>query len=92
MYFYVTLTLNCNSTCRYCYGKCVNDFGKEFPFEVDDSLPSNISYDLVELRNFLGKDSEPVIIFYGGEPTLVLDKMLEIMDNNPASKGLFSEP
>jgi len=70
--------------CRYCYGKCVDDFGKSFPFEVDDSLPSILSYDLADLNRFIGKDPAATIIFYGGEPTLALDKMFEIMDKVPA--------
>lgn len=81
MHFYVTLTLNCNLQCRYCYGKCVDDFGTSFPFNVDYSVPSSLTFSVADLAKFLSKDSEPSIIFYGGEPTLALDKMREVMDN-----------
>ncbi|MFH0897335.1 MAG: TIGR04084 family radical SAM/SPASM domain-containing protein [Candidatus Bathyarchaeota archaeon] len=84
MHFYVTLTLNCNLQCRYCYGKCIDDFGQPFPFKVDNSLPSSITYNVADLAEFLKQDPEPTLIFYGGEPTLALDKMREIMDNVPA--------
>ena len=88
MHFYVTLTLNCNLQCRYCYGKCVDDFGQPFPFEIESSLPTTIKYKTSDLARFLKKDPEPVtIIFYGGEPTLALEKMLEIMDD--FREGLF---
>jgi len=83
MYYYVTLTLNCDQKCRYCYGKCVADIGASFPFEVED-VPTTIQYSVSELVQFLTKDPEPVIIFYGGEPTLALDKMRQIMDHVPA--------
>ncbi|MDQ1281390.1 MAG: hypothetical protein QG670_2655 [Thermoproteota archaeon] len=81
MHFYVTLTLNCNMHCKYCYGKCLDDFGQPFPFEVDDKLPTSITYNLSDLTGFLKQDVEPSVIFYGGEPLLALDKIREIMDN-----------
>jgi putative peptide-modifying radical SAM enzyme len=88
MYYYLTLTLNCNLRCRYCYGKCVSDFGQPFPFEVEE-LPTSVVYGLDDLANFLGKDPEPIIIFYGGEPTLILDKIREVMDMIPAKAYLI---
>jgi putative peptide-modifying radical SAM enzyme len=49
-------------------------------FEVDYSLPSEISYDIEFLRNFCEKDPQPAIIFYGGEPMLRIGKIKQIMD------------
>ena len=85
MHFYVTLTMNCNLQCRYCYGKCVEDFGRPFPFDIDDDLPVNMKYEAKDLARFLERDPNPTIIFYGGEPTLAIDKMQEIMDTVPSS-------
>jgi putative peptide-modifying radical SAM enzyme len=53
------------------------DFGD---FEVDYLLPSEISYDIGLLRRFCEKDSELVLIFYGGEPMLRIEKIKQIMD------------
>lgn len=86
----MTLTNNCNSKCRYCYGKSVDDFGSDFHgLEVDYSLPSSVAYDTRELRKFLEKDSNPVLIFYGGEPLLQIDKLREIMDEVAAKKFMI---
>jgi uncharacterized protein len=54
------------------------DFGD---FEVDYSVPNEISYDLGLLKKFCEKDPEPVLIFYGGEPMLCIDKIKRIMDS-----------
>ena len=84
MHFYATLNLNCNLQRRYCHGKCVDDFGKPFPFKVDSYLPTTVRYNTADLAKFLRRDPEPAtIIFYGGEPTLALEKMQEIMDDCP---------
>jgi putative peptide-modifying radical SAM enzyme len=37
-----------------------------------------------DLRTFISGDPEPVIGFYGGEPTLAMGLMEEVMDNVPA--------
>jgi len=36
-----------------------------------------------DLAKFLGRDIDPTVIFYGGEPTLAIDKMQQIMDSAP---------
>jgi len=79
--YYITLTTNCNLRCSYCYGKSCEDFGSDFHgLEVDYSLPSEAAYDSEVLRNFLQKDREAALIFYGGEPLLQLSKLREIMN------------
>jgi len=79
--FYVTLTNKCNMQCRYCYGKACEDFGSDFrDLTIDYSLPSSITYDTERLREFMQGDREPVVVFYGGEPLLQMDKLREIMD------------
>jgi putative peptide-modifying radical SAM enzyme len=81
VHFYVTLTNNCNLKCRYCYGKSCEDFGSDFRgLAVDYSVPSSIAYDVEDLQRFLHRDRDPVLVFYGGEPLLRMDKLREIMD------------
>lgn len=81
MFFHVLLTTKCDLQCRYCYGKSLEDMEADFgDFEIDYSLPSKMSYDLETLRKFCEKASEPVLIFYGGEPMLCTGKMRRIMD------------
>ncbi|WP_455367756.1 radical SAM protein, partial [[Eubacterium] cellulosolvens] len=90
MHFYVTLTTECNLTCRYCYRKCCDDFGSNFDrFKINYDLPRTISYDLMQLKSFLKKDPKADIIFYGGEPLLELEKMKEIMEQLPDRKYLI---
>ena len=53
------------------------DFGD---FAVDYDVPDTIGYGIKVLEQFMGKDPEPVLIFYGGEPMLCTDKIRQIMD------------
>jgi putative peptide-modifying radical SAM enzyme len=53
------------------------DFGD---FKVDYEVPDEITYDIDVLEKFVRKDPEPVLIFYGGEPMLCIDKIKQIMD------------
>lgn len=90
MNFYVTLTLNCNLKCIYCYGKCCEDFGSDFgDFEIDYSMPTSINYDIEKLKRFCEKDPEITLVFYGGEPLLKIDKMEEIMDKIKAKRFIL---
>ncbi len=43
-------------------------------------MPPEIEYDLETLHAFLDKDPEPVLVFYGGEPTLRPSIMAKILD------------
>ncbi|MEM3440418.1 MAG: TIGR04084 family radical SAM/SPASM domain-containing protein [Candidatus Bathyarchaeia archaeon] len=85
MRYYVTLTTDCNLRCEYCYGKCLEDMGAHYPLEVDCEFPSRISYGLEELADFLERDPDPVLIFYGGEPLLEAGLVKRMMDSIPAS-------
>jgi|YelNatPaOPRAMG01_1025707.scaffolds.fasta_scaffold05360_7 putative peptide-modifying radical SAM enzyme len=90
MQFYVTLTLNCNLKCYYCYGKCCEDFGVKLEgLEIDESLPTKISYDISQLKKFFSEDDDLTIIFYGGEPLLQIDEMELIMDEIPAKRFIL---
>ena len=54
------------------------DFGD---FEVDYSVPDKITYGIELLKKFCEKDPDSVLIFYGGEPMLCIDKIKQIMNN-----------
>jgi putative peptide-modifying radical SAM enzyme len=85
MNFYVTLTTNCNLRCKYCYEKSCEDFGSDFHgLAIDYSIPSSPTYETGVLRKFLEQDSsDPVLIFYGGEPLLKINRLKETMDAIP---------
>lgn len=85
MNFYVTLTTNCNLRCKYCYEKSCEDFGSDFHgLTIDYSIPSTVTYGTDVLRKFLEQDSsDPVLIFYGGEPLLNMSRLKETMDAIP---------
>ncbi|MBS7645042.1 MAG: TIGR04084 family radical SAM/SPASM domain-containing protein [Candidatus Bathyarchaeia archaeon] len=90
MYYYVTLTLECNLKCKYCYGKCWDEPDYALDEEdIDYDLPGAISYGINELRGFIGRDPYPTIVFYGGEPLLRVDLMEEIMDRVPARRFIL---
>ena len=70
--------------CRYCYGKSCEDFGSDFNgIEIDYAVPSSLIYDYEDLRKFLQKDDNVVLIFYGGEPLQEMTRMSKIMDTVP---------
>ena len=82
MFFHVILTSNCNLECKYCFGESLDDFDKDFgeDIELDYDLPRQINYDVKLLSNFVQKDKECILTFYGGEPLLNIDKLKQIMD------------
>ncbi len=88
MYFHIILTEECNSRCRYCFEKSMNETGTklEEKFKLDFSAPCHSAVDVSELRDFIMKDSDPRIIFYGGEPLLNSQKIIEIMGAIPEAK------
>lgn len=74
MQYHIVLTERCNLSCTYCGGT------RHLP-----DLPLDRTYDISDLVSFIGKDPDPVIGFYGGEPLLAMDLFEEIMDKVPAS-------
>lgn len=87
LFFHLLLTTDCDLKCRYCYGKSIDDIDADFgSFEIDYTVPNKITYDVKNLENFMEKDPKPVLIFYGGEPMLCIDKMKQIMDNVKAKQ------
>jgi putative peptide-modifying radical SAM enzyme len=90
VYFHVILTTHCNLQCKYCYEKSCDDIGTDFgDFEIDYSLPKEISYPIEWLRDFCEKDPECIVTFYGGEPTLHMEKIRQIMDAVPVKHFLI---
>lgn len=79
MFFHLILTTQCNLQCRYCGGEVYEDLSTPLQ-DCDYSLPESPTYTLDDLKSFLDKDPDPVIIFYGGEPLLAADLMCGIMD------------
>jgi len=90
MYFHLILTTHCNLQCEYCYGKSCEDIGTEFEnLQIDYSLPKEIKYPMQVLRSFCRNDPECILTFYGGEPTLCLERIQQIMDTVPAKYFLI---
>src|SRR3989344_3266087 len=85
MHYHIILTEKCDSECRYCYKKSIEEFDnqldKKFNFEF--SSPCNSEIDIQKLKKFIEKDKEPVVIFYGGEPLLNINKIKEIIEALP---------
>jgi uncharacterized protein len=82
MHYHLILTDQCNSECRYCYQKSLQDTeGPSLrPFTYDFSAPPTSTVTVERLREFLEKDEDPVLIFYGGEPLLEIEKIKEVID------------
>jgi len=64
----------------------MNEFenGLDQKFKFDFSAPCKSEIDVKKLAEFLERDEAPVLIFYGGEPLLEIDKIVEIIENVPA--------
>jgi len=73
MQYHLVLTERCNLSCAYCGGT-----------RHIEGLPLDPDYSIEDLERFISGDPEPVIGFYGGEPTLAMDLMGEVMDRVPA--------
>jgi uncharacterized protein len=83
MHFHIILTERCNSQCRYCYEKSMKEFdnGLQEKWSFDFSAPADSEVDINKLKKFLSQDKNPVLVFYGGEPLLEIDKIKKIIDN-----------
>lgn len=72
MHYRLLLTEECNLHCTYCGG-----------FE---KVQKDLTYDLKALKDFMARDPEASICFYGGEPTLRPKLIESIMDKVPAKR------
>jgi len=61
----------------------MNDFDADIEKKItlDLSAPESSEIDVCSLKKFINKDINPVIIFYGGEPLLEINKITKIIDN-----------
>ncbi len=48
-------------------------------------MPETIHYPLSDLQKFIGKDPDPILAFYGGEPTIEIPTIQKILDMVPAN-------
>lgn len=88
----IELTENCNMDCEYCV---FGDFYEQIPNRKNKSLNLNHAINLIDYSFDLFNDSDqnfslskPIYIgFYGGEPLLEFNKMVEII-NYAESKSL----
>lgn len=83
MHYHIILTELCNSKCRYCYDKSRKEFdnGLDKKFCFDFSAPCKSEVNIEKLKSFIEKDKEAVIVFYGGEPLMEIEKIKKIMDS-----------
>ena len=90
MFCHLILTDECNLCCTYCRGKAFDAIsGGETDVAIDMSLPPDLSCDLCDLYRFLGKDPDPCITFYGGEPLMRMDLIRTIMDAAPVRRFMI---
>ena len=75
MLWFIFTTGTCNLKCKYC--------GGSFP---EDIVPRTPRYRIEDLINFLKRDSNRTIFFYGGEPLLNIDFIKEVIENLNAKR------
>ncbi len=73
MLYIVIVTPTCNLNCKYCGGSI-------------KGLPEELQYSLDELADFIGKDKDAIVAFYGGEPLLKANLVKKMIDALPAKK------
>lgn len=75
--YHLVLTRRCNLNCQYCHG------GEETGPDTE------IQYSLDDLASFLNKDDEIQLMLYGGEPTLRIPLIVELMDRFPKARFML---
>ena len=77
MNYHLILTRQCNLNCHYCHGG-------------EGTGPhTEIEYSLDDLAKFLRQDSDVQLMFYGGEPTLRIPLMTDIMTRFPSARFML---
>jgi len=75
--YHLVLTRRCNLNCKYCHG------GEETGPDTE------IQYNLDNLAAFLSKDDNIQLMLYGGEPTLRIPLIIELMDKFPHARFML---
>ena len=77
MLFIVITTPLCNLHCTYC--------GGHLP-----GMPSEIQYSISDLADMIGRYKDPVVAFYGGEPLLRPQVIMQMIDALPAKQFVIN--
>ena len=75
--YHLVLTRQCNLNCEYCHG------GEETGPDTE------IQYTIDDLSNFLSKDEDIQLMLYGGEPTLRVPLIEQIMERFPNARYML---
>jgi len=94
LYFHLILTDECNLCCTYCRAKAFeepveNDDPTLSQVEIDPTLPSELDVNLNLLYDFLKKDPESTLTFYGGEPLIRADLVNTIVKDAPVRRFMM---
>jgi uncharacterized protein len=93
LYFHLILTDECNLCCTYCRAKAFEEpVEKDDPssrVEIDPTLPSDLDVNLDLLYDFLKKDPESTLTFYGGEPLMRADLIKTIVKDAPVHRFMM---
>jgi len=93
LYFHLILTDECNLCCTYCRAKAFEEpVEKDDPstrVEIDPTLPSELDVNLNLLYDFLKKDPESTLTFYGGEPLMRADLINTIVKDAPVHRFMM---
>lgn len=77
MNYHIVLTRRCNLNCVYCHGG-------------EQTEDTEIQYSLDDLADFLEKErTHTTLMFYGGEPTLRIGTMIELMNRYPDARFML---
>jgi putative peptide-modifying radical SAM enzyme len=93
LYFHLILTDECNLCCTYCRAKAFEEpVERDDPssrVEIDPALPSDLDVNLDLLYDFLKKDPESTLTFYGGEPLMRADLIKTIVKDAPVHRFMM---
>jgi uncharacterized protein len=93
VYFHLILTDECNLCCTYCRAKAFEETVEKDDassrVEIDPTLPSELDVNLDLLYDFLKKDPESTLTFYGGEPLMRADLINTIVKDAPVHRFMM---